>query len=398
MVEARRVVKTRAGKARSGNAKTPRRRSRKRTGRANGAATRARSVAPAGATTAATQAMVEALRRSEERLRRVISDAPIVLWAVDADGVFTFSEGRGLVPLGLAPGEVVGRSLFDLYAPYPVIVESVKRCLARGEETHFLAEVGKGTFDTRVTPTPERDGAIGVSVDVSERLQMEQRLRVLSRRLWSIHEEERRRIARDLHDEAGQAMTALKLQLDLARREPDPERVRAQLEAAALLAGDVLDELRRISSDLRPGALEELGLVPSLRALVERSRQRAGIRICFFEPSTDGGRGETEVELALFRFVQEALDNVARHARASRAVVSIQVAGDVVRAMVEDDGAGFDPAVIEREAAGSGVGLAGIRERVRLLGGSLKIDSTPAGGGARLLVELPFRTPSIGRV
>ena len=211
-------------------------------------------------------------------------------------------------------------------------------------------------------------------------------MRGLSRRLWSIQEEERRRVARELHDQAGQAMTALKLRLDLARRETDVARVREQLEGATKLAGEVLDELRRIAHDLRTGSLEELGLVPALRALVEDFRGSTGVHVDFRAPAATPRRSDRDCEATVYRFVQEALVNVARHARAKRVRVSLEQDGERATARVEDDGAGFDPAL----ASGRGhVGLVGMQERARMLGGDLRIESRP-GGGTKLTLEVPM--------
>lgn len=218
-----------------------------------------------------------------------------------------------------------------------------------------------------------------------ENLEAVDDLRALSKRLWTVQEAERERIARELHDEAGQAMTALKLNLDLARREPDLERVRDRIGGAIELAGTVLDELRRISNDLRPGGLHELGLIPTLRALVDRFAVRQAI-VAEFDataevlPHPDSDRAST-----VFRFVQEALSNVARHAQASRVRVSLETAANgLLRVHVEDDGVGFGPSRV----LDGHLGLLGMRERARMLGGSLTVDSA-AGKGARLSLEIP---------
>ena len=210
-------------------------------------------------------------------------------------------------------------------------------------------------------------------------------LRALSKRLWTVQEEERERIARELHDEAGQAMTALKLNLDLARRETDPERVTARIAGAIELAGTVLDELRRISSDLRPGGLHELGLIPTLRALVDRFAQRHALIAEFDATAEVLPHPDSDGASTVFRFVQEALSNVARHAHATRVRVSLETsATGLLRVNVEDDGVGFGKARV----LDGHLGLLGMRERARMLGGSLTVDSA-AGKGARLILEIP---------
>lgn len=219
-----------------------------------------------------------------------------------------------------------------------------------------------------------------------ENLRALEDLRALSRRLWTVQEEERERIARELHDEAGQAMTALKLNLDLARRDEDLQRVKTRIADAVELAGNVLDELRRITSDLRPGGLHELGLVPALRALVDGFAKRAGVDAAFESSSDVVPHPDSDIASTSFRFIQEALTNVARHAQATKVRVSLEpgTSAGRIRLVVEDDGIGFQP----KAALDGHFGLVGMRERARMLGGSLRVD-TSAGRGTRLALELP---------
>lgn len=220
---------------------------------------------------------------------------------------------------------------------------------------------------------------------VRENTQSVEYLRALSKRLWTVQEEERERIARELHDEAGQAMTALKLNLDLARRESDLTRVRARIAEAADLAGTVLEELRRISSDLRPGGLHELGLVPTLRALVEGFGKRNGLVAEFDSTAEVVPHPDSDAASTAFRFVQEALTNVARHAHASWTRVSLEnTASGLFRITVEDDGVGFGSSSL----LDGQLGLLGMRERARVLGGSLLLELT-LEKGARLVLEIP---------
>jgi PAS domain S-box-containing protein len=165
----------------------------------------------------------EALRQSQEQLASVVRSAPVILWALDEDGIFTLSEGRGLSVLGLEPGAVVGASVFDVYADNPTIVENNRRAL-RGEESQWVAEVAGTFFDTRVTPVRgengEVNGLIGVATDITElklteqelRLSREQ-LRLFAARLQDVREEERTSMAREIHDELGQTLTVLKMDL-----------------------------------------------------------------------------------------------------------------------------------------------------------------------------------------
>lgn len=240
-----------------------------------------------------------------------------------------------------------------------------------------------------------------------QNMQAVEDLRALSNRLWTVQEEERERIARELHDEAGQAMTALKLNLDLARREIeerggaerrgeserraenepiDLARVQKRIGEAVELAGKVLDELRRISTDLRPGGLHELGLVPTLRALIDGFGKRNQLATEFDATAEVVPHPDSEAASTVFRFVKEALTNVAQHARATRVRVSLETAASgMLRVSVQDDGVGIDSIANIKEKQ---IGLLGLRERARVLGGSLTLASA-AGKGATLSLEIP---------
>jgi signal transduction histidine kinase len=197
-------------------------------------------------------------------------------------------------------------------------------------------------------------------------LQLEQ----LTRLMLRAQEDERRRIARELHDEAGQILTAAKIELDLDGRKEASEMV-----------GRALDQVRNISNLLRPTVLDDLGLSPALRRLVEDFGRRTQI-----ETSLEGEDGLPalggEVQVAIYRVVQEALTNVARHARATRAWVRLGADGHRVRVVIEDDGQGVAGEPVPH------LGLLGMRERVTELGGALTIEGRP-GSGVRIAVVLP---------
>ncbi|MFQ6117239.1 MAG: sensor histidine kinase, partial [Candidatus Bipolaricaulia bacterium] len=204
----------------------------------------------------------------------------------------------------------------------------------------------------------------------------------LSVRLLSAQEEERRRIARQLHDELGQALTVAKLDLELVGREV-PEGLQGRLREGAQLLDKAIAEVRELSHSLRPPLVDELGLAEALRALSERFAAAENLKI---ELEAEGLGGlPPEVESLVYRTAQEALTNAARHAEARRIDVRLSRSGDRLRLEVVDDGRGFDP----REAA-RGLGLRGARERAMLAGGSLRIESRP-GTGTRLILEVPLR-------
>ncbi|MBM4465404.1 MAG: PAS domain S-box protein [Chloroflexi bacterium] len=216
-------------------------------------------------------------------------------------------------------------------------------------------------------------------------------LQKLSVQLLSAQEEERRRLSLELHDELGQALTAISFDLAAIEKELPPEpapRIREILAETSLLVNEVDDQVRELALDLRPYMLDDLGLVPALRWYVNRYARRLNIEV-EFEAIDVEERLPADMKTALYRVVQEALTNVSRHAQANRVSIRLERQESAVVAFIEDDGQGFDvgkmagPYPRER-----GAGLLGIRERVTSLGGRFDIESHP-GHGTRLTIEIP---------
>jgi signal transduction histidine kinase len=214
-----------------------------------------------------------------------------------------------------------------------------------------------------------------------------ERLEDLSRRLVEVQEAERRHIARELHDEIGQTLTGLKLILGMgaSRATHSPE---GRHDEAQALIGDLLARVREMSLDLRPAMLDDLGLLPTMLWHVERYTARTHVQVIFKHIGVEGRRFPSAVETAIYRIVQEALTNVARHAGVQEVLVRLWANEVSVGAQVEDRGRGFhSKAVITAHATG---GLSGMRERAQLLGGSLTVESRP-GTGTMVAAEFPLR-------
>ncbi len=225
-----------------------------------------------------------------------------------------------------------------------------------------------------------------------------ERLQELSRRLVELQEAERRAIARELHDEVGQKRTGLKLLLEsdeparLRRSESDDRTAGRSRKEMAVLVNDLMRRVRDLSMDLRPAMLDDLGLLPALLWHFERFTAQTQVRVDFRQAGIER-RFPPEIETAAFRVVQEALTNVARHAGVKEAQVQVWACRERLGIAVEDRGRGFDA---EAALSGPSSGLGGMRERVRLLGGMLAIESTP-GSGTRLIAELPLETTGATR-
>lgn len=211
----------------------------------------------------------------------------------------------------------------------------------------------------------------------------------LSARMVEQHEEERRRLSRELHDETAQVFSAVKMELGLLREGVAPA-ASSRLDHALTLIDTGIRSIRNVTNDLRPSLLDDLGLLPALRSLVADFGERGDITVSLTAPDSLPPLS-TEAELALFRALQEGLTNVRRHADARGVEVTIDVDDGTIRLSVRDDGQGPPEGIsTERLERGGHMGLAGMRERIGVLGGTVRFGATrPAGGGACLEVVLP---------
>ena len=211
------------------------------------------------------------------------------------------------------------------------------------------------------------------------------RLEAVSVRLVDVQESERRRIARELHDEIGQALTGLKLQLEMSVAGAGASD---GLRSACSIAQRLIEQVRDLSLDLRPAMLDDLGLVPALLWHIERYTARTGVRIKLLH---DGLRDRlpANVETAAYRIVQEGLTNVARHARTHEATVRVRRTASDIELEIVDRGIGFDPAVTDLNLS---TGVSGMRERTTLLGGTFRISSAPESG-TMIRASLPLDRP-----
>jgi signal transduction histidine kinase len=217
-----------------------------------------------------------------------------------------------------------------------------------------------------------------VAVDLAERVS-----RDAVRRVVGAQELERARLARELHDETGQALTSILLGLKGVEQAVATDEARAALSTVRDTVSTTLQDVRRLAVELRPSALDDFGLVPALERLATTFREQTGMRVDF-EAQIGGQRLEPEVETTLYRIVQEALTNVVKHAGASRVSILVVRRGNAVAAVIEDDGSGFEPSSARQD----GLGLAGMRERMALVGGNLRVESSE-GGGTTIAVKVP---------
>jgi two-component system sensor histidine kinase UhpB len=233
---------------------------------------------------------------------------------------------------------------------------------------------------------------IGMAQDITERKraakeleEANHQLRFLSRRLFHLQEEERRHLARELHDEIGQALTAAKINLQTAMKESDGAKSMRIDEAAAILE-KLLGQVRQISLDLRPSTLDDLGLIPALRSLLDQQGRRASVAVRLSAKNMPENL-DPEIQTTCFRIAQEAITNAVRHANAMRIDVDLGRENGNFRLQVRDDGRGFDAESAQAQTVG--LGLIGIKERAALVGGRAKIISSP-NKGTTIEVSLPL--------
>jgi len=249
--------------------------------------------------------------------------------------------------------------------------------------------------------SPGRDGKklfLHIVMDITERKRAEEQLqtsheqlRSLSAHLESVREEEKKKIARDLHDEASQLLASLNVHLEAAI-ETLPEgstKTKKLLERSQAISLRILDELHKLIYDLRPALLDELGLVPAISSLADSHLTVSGVKVKF---STTGKirRLQPSLETTLFRVIQETFNNIVKHAHAKNVLLIMAFRKDRVNIRIKDDGAGFDIKQADSSKNSlKGLGLLGIKERINLIGGSMIINSSP-GCGTEIKLEIPL--------
>ena len=356
------------------------------------------------------QQLVDRIDPQAGRYRMLFESSPLPMWVLDDETLrFVAVNDAALRLYGYSREEFLGMSAADLRRP------DERRDFLRPNEPG--GTVYRGVFrHARKNGEPLDIDGVGHLVgwrgrrarlvvinDITERLRTQQalervnrelelsheRLRALSRRLLEVQEEERGRLARDLHDDIGQVLTALKIQLESLQRVGDPA-LRVRVAEAVETVQHTLERVRQLSLSLRPPQLDDLGLAAALRSHLNRQAGVAGLA-----PHFDAAEApqdiEPDTETACFRVAQEAINNVLRHARAHNLWVRLFVAGGRLALSVRDDGRGFDlDGVRSRAASGASLGLVGMEERIALAGGSFELRAAP-GQGTVLLATFPLQ-------
>ncbi len=346
----------------------------------------------------------DALRDSEERFAAFMDNLPGYAWMKDIQGRYVYINQMvgglpGYQSIGKTDAQIWPADLAAEYRANDQKVIAAKKPLHTVE--HYLHEGKQRYMVGSKFPIFDKDGAValvgGAGVDITERVEAEEALRdstvqlqALSRRLVDLQESERRELSRELHDRVGQSLTALKINLDilqpmLASQEND--EVAARVADSAALLESTMDTIENVMSELRPPMLDHHGLAPALEWHSRNFSRRTGIavEVRAGEPLV---RPAPQVEIALFRIAQEALNNIAKHADARRVEIVLDHAnGDCVMS-VQDDGIGFESADDAAGRTKHGLGMITMRERSQAIGGRFEARALP-DRGTRITVRVP---------
>jgi PAS domain S-box-containing protein len=326
------------------------------------------------------QVGLQQLRASEKRFRGLFENASDAIWLQDGAGRLVEANASCSSLTGYGADELVGRAA-GRFLREPIAEGRQERTLRRKDGSELIAEVMVSAV---------QGGWLCIARDVTARHQREESTRFFARQVLQAQEDERRRVARELHDSMAQSLVVVSNQLEaLALDGHDlPPAAGERLGQVQGLVRETVAEARRFSQNLRPPALEDLGLLPSLEELAAGLRRDEGLAVEVLALGQER-RLDPETELAAYRIVQEALSNVRRHARAMEVIVNLRFFPDAVRIVVRDDGQGCElPEFLGNLVSAGCLGLAGIYERAHLLSGQAEIRSAP-GQGTTVSVELP---------
>lgn len=352
---------------------------------------------------------LRALREQERFLQEITSALGEGIIVLDEDMRVIYMNPEAERLLGWSEAELLGKPLHETVhylkpdrSPYPANECPVARLHRDGQrcqvdDDYYVRKDGSllpvSFVATRITGQNGAVRYVNAFQDRTARKQAEEelqesrrQLRELTAFLQRVREEERTAIARELHDELGQMLSGLHMDVDWLRRRLTDTRgpEAAKIEAMAELIDTALQTVRRISTDLRPGVLDDLGLEAAVEWLVEGLQSRTGID-CKLRLELNDAYLDEPIATALFRLVQESFTNITRHAQASRVHVSLTMEGQKLRLVVQDDGIGFDVTAPRPRS----FGLLGMRERVLALSGDFTVDSRP-GAGTTIIAEIPL--------
>jgi two-component system CheB/CheR fusion protein len=341
------------------------------------------------------------LRESEERIRLLIESATdfaiftitpdnlVNSWNTGAERVFCYKED-----------EIIGKSAAILFTPKDrknnvpekEIITARETGHAEDERWHLRKDGSRFFASGVMMPLKDSKGFLKIARDMTERIKAEQfqRDKEMLQKLVTAQEDERKRIARDLHDQLGQQMTALRLKIEATRKLcDDDEEICGKIDEIQTIAKHIDADVDFLAWELRPAALDDLGLSVSLKRYVQEWSLHSGVMSDFHSSGIEQIRLISEAETNLYRIAQEAFNNIWKHAGATNASAILEKQENSVVLIIEDNGRGFD--VENKNNRNKGIGLIGMQERAALIGGTLEIESAP-GQGTTIFVRVPIRS------
>jgi PAS domain S-box-containing protein len=371
----------------------------------------------------------EALRTSEKKYSALVENSPDIIYVLHPEGNFSFVGGAVKSLLGFTSMDLIGKHFTSIVWPEDVekarwhfnerrtgkratrtlgLRLATKQRKGKSFDIRYLA-IELNAFGMYDKPVSAKDkeflGTYGVARDITERKRTEEALKrsreklleeyeqrkLLSRRLIDLLERDHHQVSMELHDQIGQTLTTLKMDLEMiqAKQKPTDTALRDLIRAAKDKVAQAIGQVKDIAYGLSPYILDTLGLIPSLRALVNEMKQSTDIGIHFFTRNVPE-RFDRQKELAIYRVVQEALTNIVKHAQAKKVFINLVKKGEALSLTVEDDGVGFEQKKVMKISEVKGpLGLHIMQERVVQLGGELSIESQ-VGKGTHLLAGIPL--------
>jgi PAS domain S-box-containing protein len=338
--------------------------------------------------------------QEEDHLRLVIDTIPTMVWSLLPDGTLDFTNQRWMEYTGLSLQEAIENPVAIVHPEdLPRVMEKwlVHKAAAEPVEDEMRLRNAEGEyrwFLVRTVPLRDEQGVIvkwyGTSTDIEDLKRARDQLQTLSRGLVDLQEAERKELSRELHDRIGQNLTALGINLEILRSQSGGDQFgmfRSRLQDSAALVESTADVIENLMSELRPPMLDDYGLLPALDWYAKQFAQRTGIDVTVQGNGPDE-RASPAAETALFRIAQEALNNVAKHARATRVDIVLDQSVTECTICIVDNGTGFDFTSHSRERPVGGLGMVTMRERTQAVGGYFDIQAV-AGRGTRVVVRIP---------
>ena len=353
----------------------------------------------------------DTLGETERRFRDLAESTSDWIWEMDAEGKYVYSNPVVESILGYRPDEVLGKYFYDFFSEKEMetSAHTSLQAMAEGkpisgfDNCYIHKEGYVVVLEAKGVPFFDKAGNLlgcrGINRDVTARKRAEERIHSLSRQLMKAQETERRKLSRELHDLVGQDLSALKIGIDTLF-DDQPEALPAMRQRMAKLskiAYGAIMAVRDLAYALRPIGLDQLGLAQTALRHCEDFSAKTGVKVDFFAAGMEDLRLDSDIEIALYRLIQEGLNNIKKHADATDATIRLVASFPNIILRIEDNGKGFDTenrlasAINEKR-----MGLRSMEERVAILGGKMRIESRPMQG-TKIFIEAPCKGNNIGR-